>query len=79
VARTSISKKIFLAILGESLMGLMPVTVADAASPESEGQNGTIDDNHTQIASRTSWQDLKDVFRSPRSLAGTKIAPSEYM
>jgi hypothetical protein len=77
VARTSISKKIFLAILGESLMGLMPVTVADAASPES--QNGTIDDNYTRIASRTSWQDLKDVFRSPRSLAGTKIAPSEYM
>jgi hypothetical protein len=79
VARTSVSKRIFLADLGESLMGLMPVTVADAARPESEAQNGTIDVNHTQIANRHSWQDLKDVFRSPRSLAGTKIAPSEYM
>jgi hypothetical protein len=78
VARTSISKRIFPAILGTSLMGLMPVTVADAASPESEAQNGAIDENLTQIANIPSWQDLKDVLRNPRSLAGTKIAPSDY-
>jgi hypothetical protein len=79
VARTSVFKRVFVANTGASLMRLMPVTVADTASPESEVQNATIDENRTQIANRPSWQDLDDTFRSPRSLAGTMLAPSDYM
>jgi hypothetical protein len=64
VASTSITKRIFLAILGASLMGMMPVTIADATSPKSEAQNGTVVENHTQIANRPSRQAPNDVFHS---------------
>jgi hypothetical protein len=68
--------KSLLVIFGSALVGLMPAIVADAANPKSEAQNVTIDENHTQIANRPSRQAPNDVFRSPASLAGTKIATS---
>jgi hypothetical protein len=77
VAGNCVYTRSLLAILGVSLTGLMPLTVANAASPESQVQNGMSDENHMQIANRPSWHGPIDAFRAPKSLAGTKIAPFE--
>jgi hypothetical protein len=56
--------KSLLVVFGSALIGFMPAIVADAANPKSEVQNGTVVENHTQIANRPSRQAPNDVFRS---------------